>query len=121
MFGFLSPKTFGNHSLKFLSKRCAQCSAAESEEMGEDPDHTPEGSCAVLLGATFGAALLRFSGELRRITEDVQAYALASSPQTSSQRGGKPCAPNTYRIVPSCTLQGVLGSAEELIKGQTSF
>lgn len=47
---------------------------------------------------------------------------VSKQPQTSSQRGGKPCGPNTYRTVPSCTVQGVLlGSVEELIKGQTSF
>lgn len=119
MFGFLSPKTFGNHSLKLLSKRCAQCSAAESEEMGENPDHSPEGSSSVLPGGIFSAAFL-FPWGTQRSTEDGQGDVQASSPQTSSQRGGKPCGPNMYRTVSSCTVQGVLDSVEELIKDQTS-
>lgn len=85
MFGFLSPKTFGNHSLKLLSKRCAQCSAAESEEVGENPDHSPEGSRAVLAGAAFSAALL-YPWGTQLSTEDVQGHVQASSPQASSQK-----------------------------------
>lgn len=52
VFDLLSPKTFGNRSLKLSSKRCTQGSAAESEVMGEDRDHAPEGSMSFLVPAS---------------------------------------------------------------------
>lgn len=119
VFGLLSSKTFGNHSLKLSSKRCAQSSAAESEVMGEDPDHAPEGSMSFVVPASVQPSCVSLgdSATWWRMCRG----CVSKQPQTSSQRGGKLCGPNMYRTVPSCTMQGLLGSVEELIKGQTSF
>lgn len=102
MFAFFSPKTFGSCSLELLSKRCAQRSAAKSEEMGEAPDHTPEAVHATLLSTTYGAVCLSAAlGQMSRGPGDGRVSRWPPDQQPEGWRDGKLCSPNTYRTVPS--------------------
>ena len=119
MFGFFIPKTFGSCSLKLLSKRCAQCSATKSEEIGEDPDHAREGFCAALLGRSWAAMVLPWEPQPRR--RDICMGGRVSNWPPDQQPEGWEAVFSKH--VQSCAFlgQGVLGSATELIKGQMSF